>query len=170
MSTTNGTSDWYTKTQVAEILAVSTKTVEKLAGDGKLQQQTVPRQGKPPIVMFHPGDVQREREARNPDGQMFIMPAAADRPDVAKAMVGTLAAIAEKVSSPAALPAAPLEREEPETAELPPSELRWKLFLTEREAVRYTGLGAATLRRRVKPEPIGPNGANVYRRADLDGF
>lgn len=167
MSTTNGTSDWYTKTQVAQMLAVSTKTVEKLAGDGKLQQQTVPRQGRPPIVVFHPGDVERERQARNPDGQLFVVPP--EKPDVATAMVGTLAAIAEKVTGPAALPPPP-EREETEALELPPSELRWKLFLTEREAVRYTGLGAAALRRRAKPEPIGPNGANVYRRADLDGF
>lgn len=168
MSTTNGTSDWYTKTQVAEILAVSTKTVEKLAGDGKLQQQTVPRHGKPPIVVFHPADVERERQARNPDGQLFVVPP--EKPDVATAMVGTLAAIAEKVTGPAALPPAQ-EPEEPGSGPLlPPSELRWKLYLTEREAVRYTGLGAATLRRRLKPEPIGPNGANVYRRADLDGF
>lgn len=167
MSTTNGTTDWYTKTQVAEILAVSTKTVEKLAGDGKLQQQTVPRHGKPPIVVFHPGDVQRERETRNPDGQMFVMPAGQDTPDVARAMVGALSAIAEQVSKPAALPAAPIEREE---AELPPSELRWKIYLTEREAVRYTGLSAATLRWRLQPEPIGPRGANVYRRVDLDAL
>jgi hypothetical protein len=42
------------------------------------------------------------------------------------------------------------------------------LYLTEEQAIRYTGLGAAELRRCAKGATRGPRGALVYRRADLD--
>jgi hypothetical protein len=51
---------------------------------------------------------------------------------------------------------------------LPPSELSFKLYLTEEEAIRYTGFGRAHLRTHGKGRPIGPNGARVYRRVDLE--
>lgn len=56
--------------------------------------------------------------------------------------------------------------------ESPPAiaDLALKLWLTEDEAVRYTGVGRGALRARVTPEAIGPRGALVYRRRDLEAL
>jgi hypothetical protein len=51
---------------------------------------------------------------------------------------------------------------------LPPSELSFKLYLTEQEAIRYTSFGRAWLRAHGKGKPIGPHGSRVYRRVDLE--
>jgi hypothetical protein len=51
---------------------------------------------------------------------------------------------------------------------LPPSELSFKLYLTEEEAIRYTGFGRAYIRTHGKGRPIGPHGSRVYRRVDLE--
>jgi predicted DNA-binding transcriptional regulator AlpA len=51
---------------------------------------------------------------------------------------------------------------------LPPSELSFKLYLNEEEAIRYTGFGRAWIRVHGKGRPIGPHGAVVYRRVDLE--
>jgi hypothetical protein len=51
---------------------------------------------------------------------------------------------------------------------LPPSELSFKLYLNEEEAIHYTGFGRAFLRASGKGKPIGPHGTTVYRRVDLE--
>jgi predicted DNA-binding transcriptional regulator AlpA len=51
---------------------------------------------------------------------------------------------------------------------LPPSELSFKLYLTEEEAIHYTGFGRAHLRAHGKGRAIGPHGSRVYRRVDLE--
>ena len=154
--------DWLTKNQVAERLHVSTKTVETLASKGKLHQVTLTRDGKPPIVVYHPGDVAREVKHRNVNGDAFLVPVERQQqgPDVATAMVGALAAIADRVQQ------APSD--EPEVETLTPSELRYKLYLTEDEAAAYTGLGKGYLRANAEGKTIGPRGAYVYRRVDLE--
>jgi len=52
-------------------------------------------------------------------------------------------------------------------ASLPPSELRCKLYLTEDEAVEYTGLGRGYIRANAKGKTNGPNRSTMYRRDDL---
>jgi hypothetical protein len=54
--------------------------------------------------------------------------------------------------------------------EAPLSDLAHKLYLTEDEAVRYTGLGQAELRRCARGATRGPRGAFVYRRRDLEAL
>lgn len=68
-------STWLTKQQVADAIGVSTKTVEKLADQKKLQQAywRRPETGAK-IVVYHPADVDRIRKERNPDAQPFVVP------------------------------------------------------------------------------------------------
>ncbi len=73
-------SAWLTKAQAAEALGVSTKTIEKLAEDKVLQKETWRRAGKPAIAVYHPDDVQRERQKRLPDAEPFVVPE--DQPHV----------------------------------------------------------------------------------------
>jgi excisionase family DNA binding protein len=74
MSSVAANTDWLTKAQVAQILGVAEKTVDRLAVKGKLQKQTRERPGLPPVVVFHPGDVERERVARNQPTEAFVVP------------------------------------------------------------------------------------------------
>lgn len=64
----------------------------------------------------------------------------------------------------------PEPEDEDSATVLPPSELRHKLFLTQKEAVEYTGLGIGLLRARITRHAWGPRGSLVFRRSDLDGF
>jgi hypothetical protein len=43
-----------------------------------------------------------------------------------------------------------------------------KLYLTELEAVAYTGIGRARLRELVQGDKIGPHGGVAYRRSVLE--
>lgn len=66
-------STWPTKQETAKILNVSTKTVEKFATDGKLQQAKRPQTGKPAVNVYHPGDIERLRQERQPPA--YVVPA-----------------------------------------------------------------------------------------------
>src|SRR5690242_12118850 len=67
-------STWLTKQQASETIGVSSKTVEKLAADGKLQWAKRPQPGSPPQTVYHPDDVKREAEARNPQIAPYVVP------------------------------------------------------------------------------------------------
>lgn len=67
-----GQDTWLTKQQAAAQLQVAEKTIDRMAKAGELQKQTFKRAGQVPIVVFHPGDVERARVARAP--QAFIVP------------------------------------------------------------------------------------------------
>jgi hypothetical protein len=56
--------NWLTKIQVAIELGVGTKTVDRLAVNEDLRRELRPRVGMAPVAVFHPGDVQREKERR----------------------------------------------------------------------------------------------------------
>src|SRR5690242_7615945 len=76
-------STWLTKQQAAEVLEVSTKTIEQYAKTGDLQQADWRRpEGGPRIVVYHPRDVERLRKERNPEAPAFILPAE-DKPAAA---------------------------------------------------------------------------------------
>ena len=55
---------WLTKIQAAEEIGVGTKTVDRLADDGTLQKELRQRVGMAPVAVFHPRDVQQEKERR----------------------------------------------------------------------------------------------------------
>lgn len=67
------TAGWPTKAEAAEMIGISTKTVEALAKSGKLQQGV----GRSPrgvaIAVYHPADVDRERKERNSAVPAFVV-------------------------------------------------------------------------------------------------
>lgn len=70
---------WPTKAQAARIIGCSTKTVEKLARDGKLEKSMLPQPGGSPIAVYNPGDVARVSQERNPPARpAFVMPASSE--------------------------------------------------------------------------------------------
>lgn len=142
--------EWMTKAQVTAALKVSERTVDRLHDRGQIQKQD---RGNVPV--FDPDDVKRlakQKGLTDSDGQAGAL---APIPNFERFMQ----AVAGRVEP---------EPEDAEAAVLPPSELRHKLYLTEVEAVRYTGLGKWFLAGKVKGITAGPNRSTVYRRADLD--
>lgn len=125
-------SHWLTKAQAAEIIGVSTKTIEALAKNRQLHQARLRRPGKPAIVVYHPDDVERVRRARNPDAEPFTLPpeppptAIARRSDAPQALLSWLQGL-----------------------HLQPGAVRVseRLFLTIPEASDYSGLPQTYLRR-----------------------
>jgi hypothetical protein len=68
---------WLTKAEAATAIGVTTKTVERLAEKGKIQQGATQRQGRGPTrAVYHPDDVARiaQRAARAPP-RSFYRPA-----------------------------------------------------------------------------------------------
>jgi excisionase family DNA binding protein len=134
-------SNWFTKQQAAEAVGVSTKTIEKLAQEKKIQQAFWKRpETGASVAVYHPDDVERERRERNPDLEPFaVPPRAKEEEQQTQALVvpnndagqlfKVLAAIASQSSQ-----SAPDVR----TAE--------RLFLTIAEAARYSGLPRSYLK------------------------
>lgn len=72
---------WLTKQQAADAIGVSTKTLESLAKDGKLQQALWRRPtGGPAVAVYHPDDVARLAKERRPAAAPFVLPAGTDVP------------------------------------------------------------------------------------------
>jgi hypothetical protein len=70
---------WLTKQRAADAIGCSTKTVEKLAQDGKLQQARWRRPtGGAAVAVFHPADVARVAQERRPGLPAFVLPATRD--------------------------------------------------------------------------------------------
>jgi excisionase family DNA binding protein len=166
-------SDWLTKAQVADAIGVSTKTVEKLAADKQLQQASVKRAGKPPIVVYHPGDVERVRKDRNPEGEAFAVPTS-DRsgiPDHPTAESGTNAetALTKRAGEPAAfgVMAALIKELGNGSAQV---RLTERMYLTVKETSELTGLTQTYVMRKIKAgvlPAIRDVGWKV-RRSDLE--
>jgi hypothetical protein len=169
-------SNWLTKTQAAEVLGVSTKTVEGLTQDMKLQMHMWRRpEGGPKIAVYNPDDVERERSERNPEGHAFVVPSAKS-------------ATSEIVSGGAAAAMAP-HRSSQNSAMVPadsnvvellrhlvaasqssetmrPSELAHKVYLSITEARAYTGLAEKIIQAAAREGKIKRLGRG-YNRADL---
>jgi excisionase family DNA binding protein len=160
-------STWLTKQQAAQAIEASTKTIEQLARDGKLQQQRWRRpEGGPQIVVYHPRDVERLRKERNPDAAPFVLPTAS---------TGSVNQELVPVRGPEqfmqALAAMTSQTSEKRSTTVRLSE---KLYLTFSEAAEYTGLGVGYLRELVMRgellprKRIGPHGSSVLRREELE--
>lgn len=162
--------DWLTKQQAAQFLGVAEKTVDRMANSGEIQKATRKQPGRPPMVVFHPDDVGRARAARQQVPPPFVMPNGAGT--AVQPMSRTVVQPASDFDVHRTVDVSPghVGQAVGRMSTLPPSELAHKLWLTEDEAVRYTGLGRGYLERKAKAERIGPRGALVYRRKDLDAL
>ena len=149
---------WLTKQQVAQILAVSEKTVEKLAKDGKIEQRERKRAGKPPQSVFNPDDAERVRQEREPQPSAFVMPAGVAAPSPQSI---------EKAAPPAEMMQLLVESLRPHQERV---RLAEKLYLTIREASEYSGFTQAHLLRLVDASELKVvrDVSLKVKRADLE--
>lgn len=154
-------SAWPTKQQAADAIGVSTKLIEQLAKDKKLQAAKWKRpEGGPAIAVYHPSDVERLRQERNPDAPAFILPAENGQTKVIaprqqpQDLMQILATIMSSQNS------------ERCSVRIPE-----KVYLSITEASQFTGLPQADLRRRMQAEtlPALKTGAGWrLKRTDLE--
>ena len=127
--------DWLTKTQAAAFLRVSEKTIERLATKGDVRRATRKRPGVRPLPVYDPADLQKIKDSQTP--QVEIVHHAEATPPLG---------LAPRVDLPSFLQA--LIPPQPDTL------LRDKLFLTIKEAARYSGLPQSTIRRLIRAEKL----------------
>jgi hypothetical protein len=169
-------STWFTKQQSAEAIGCSTKLIEQLAKEKKIQtaKWKKPQTGAR-ISVYHPADVNRVRKARNPGAEPFIMQASdASENSESQSEAGALSLPRGElqVARPLGLLAKALEAIAAQMASGNKREWPVPLFLTTKEAALYTGLSAGFLDGLVKSGKLprlekGIQG-HRYRRADLD--
>ena len=125
--------DWFTKSQAASYLQVSEKTIERLARKGDVRRETRKRPGVRPSPVYSPEDLDRVKAAQVP--QVAVLPPQAE--------AGGVPALAPRVDLPSFLQSLLSGADVP---------LRDKLFLTVKEAVRFSGLPESTIRRLLRNE------------------
>ena len=143
--------DWFTKSQAAALLQVSEKTVERLARKGEIRRETRKRPGVRPSPVYSPEDLERVKAAQVP--QVVVMPRQAE--------AGGVPALIPRVDLPSFLQSLVSGADVP---------LRDKLFLTVKEAVRFSGLPESTIRRLLRSGKLPGIKAGGWRirRADLE--
>ena len=144
--------DWFTKSQAAAFLQVSEKTIERLARKGEIHRETRKRPGVRPSPVYSPEDLGRVKNAQTP--QVAVLPPQAEAG-------GVPALIPPRVELPSFLQSLLSGADVP---------LRDKLFLTVKEAVRFSGLPESTIRRLLRSGKLPGIKAGGWRirRADLE--
>ena len=144
--------DWFTKSQAAAVLQVSEKTIERLATKGEIRRATRKRPGVRPSPVYCPEDLDRVKNAQT--AQVVVMP-----PQAKAGGVPVLAPRAVEL---------PLFLQSLVTgADVP---LRDKLFLSVKEATRFSGLPESTIRRLLRSEKLHgvKTGGWRIKRSDLE--
>jgi excisionase family DNA binding protein len=161
-------SHWLSKREAATTIGVSTKTVETLAREGRLQMQTWRRPSTGVMIsVYHPDDVERERAARNPGAKPFVMPADSEE------RTSDVAIAKPRTDAPATLWDAMvtrlLETSGASEKSVPISE---KLFLTVPEAVAYSGLPVTYIEHLLKEGRLGQRFGRLWRikRTELESY
>ena len=143
--------DWFTKSQAAAFLQLSEKTIERLAAKGDLRRATRKRSGIRPLPVYDPADLQQIKDLQTPHVEIVTQadpqqqqPALVPRSDLLSSLLQNL------------FPS--------------DSPLRDKLFLTIKEAGRFSGLPQATIRRLIHSAalPAVKVGGWRIKRSDLE--
>ena len=144
--------DWFTKSQAAAFLQVSEKTVERMAHKGEIRRETRKRPGVRPSPVYSPEDLDRVKAAQIP--QVAVMPPQAEAG-------GVPALVAPRMDLPSLLQSFVTGPDVP---------LKDKLFLTVKEAVRFSGLPESTIRSLLRSGKLPGFKAGGWRirRADLE--
>lgn len=179
-------STWLPTDDAARAIGCNRRTLASQAKHWKIQVVPYRRLNGPGSALgplekrYHPGDVERVRKERNPGAEPFVLPAGTGGPVATIKRRGILLPDAERTGAEllARLLQSPNNVLNPVSRGsqpvLPPSELRHRLYLSEDEAVAFTGLGKETLDKLRQAGKIarlqreGPRQSNVYRRADLE--
>ncbi len=130
---------------------MSEKTVERLARKGEIRRETRKRPGLRPLPVYSPEDLDRVKDAQVP--QVAVLPPQAE--------AGGVPALAPRVDLPSFLQSLLSGADVP---------LRDKLFLTVKEAVRFSGLPESTIRRLLRGGKLPGVKAGGWRirRVDLE--
>jgi len=151
-------SDWKTKAEVAELLGVSEKTVERYSQKSLLHQAMRPQTGKPPVVVYHPRDVdQLHQQKLEEESRPHVVIEEKPKQPTSKQLVR---------SSQFIPPEALIEK----LVQQPEVRLTEKLFLSIKEASALSGLPQTFLRSQIKEGKLNAIMAGGYkiRRSDLE--
>lgn len=174
-------STWLTKQRAAEAIGVSTKTVEKMAADKKIQQATRKSDSGANVAVYHPEDVERIRKERNPDAEPFVLSspgetAATETRQLAKPnsmdMEGVARLVAQMMSGSQSSQNL-ISGNASQNSQKSSISVDRKPLLTIQEAQEYTGLSRGLLLEANKSGklPAFKIGRKWrVKRADLDGF
>ena len=168
---------WLTKDQAAAAIGGSTKMVERLAAEGKIQQASTQREGRGAFrTVYHPDDVAQIARERQPGLQAFLLPAGVTSPVHGNGH-GTRSALQNReIVSPPEVSSSGMEaltafavalRQLSET-----SETRVALFVSIPEAAAITGLRPIYLRRAIADGrlPAVQDRGWKIRRKDLEAL
>jgi Helix-turn-helix domain len=164
---------WLTKQEAADRIGGSTKMVERLAAEGKIQQASTQREGRGAFrTVYHPDDVARIARERQPGATAFVLPVGVTPPSNGN---GHHASTALQIAEPAPAPGddvlrlvfAAALRAVSET-----SETRVALFVSIPEAAAITGLRPIYLRRAIADGrlPAVQDRGWKIRRKDLEAL
>jgi len=67
-------SDWLTIADAAAVIGCSTRTIERLARAGKLEQRLRPQAGSPAVAVYNPDDVAERAKERRRAPAPFVVP------------------------------------------------------------------------------------------------
>ena len=156
---------WKPKREAAELLQCSEKTVERMATRKEIQKALRRSPGKPPMVVYHPEDIESLRRAMSTteafpissddsavDGERSLPARRAGASDLILQLADAL--------SPARDTAPSL------------SDLGHKIYLTLEEAARYSGLTKSLLLQKLKADKLKgfkDRGWKI-RRVDLEAL
>jgi hypothetical protein len=164
---------WLTKQQAADAIGVSTKTIEQFAKDGKIQQAVYRAQNRGAAkAVYHPDDVARIAQERQPGPAPFVLPAGVTSPVNGN---GHRRAEGLQIASPApddqvasflcSLVAA--IRAAADTSEN--SEKYAAAYVDKTEALTIAGVSYGELREAVRAGDVKQRGRR-YRRKDLEAL
>ena len=161
-------STWLTKQQAAAAIGCSTKTVEKLAQSRQLQQASRRSGTGAHVAVYHPEDVERIRQERNPEAPAFVLPAGAEAGGNGNSALVVAPRPVEELLR-ALLAAIQHVSENSQNGHVALSE---RLFLSVPEAAAVSGLSRAHLRRLIKAGelPTMKGARRCIRRRDLEAL
>jgi len=165
---------WIGKKEAAEMLQVSTKSVEKFHADGKIHGVSWRRpSGGPRIMVYHPGDIETLRTERlHTPAAAFIMPATGvANTDNLPAENGVLEMDGARILQLlGALSQKLLEGSQKSKNSKPEVPIASRVLLTVREAAAYVGAPEYQVRAEIAAGRLyaRKEGFTRVRRTDLD--
>lgn len=151
--------DWVVAMEAAMRIGCSTRTIERLARAGKLEQRLRPRAGSPPVAVYNPADVARLAAERRPAPRPFVLGAVQEEHGNGRTHTPTSTHMQTRAPASLGLPAEDLIRGLAvllsKALQSPPSppvseRVAETVFLTVEEAAAYSGLTPRDLRRAVR--------------------
>lgn len=159
-------STWFSKQEAADAIGVSTKTIEQLAKDGKLQSARWKKPTGVTVAVYHPEDVQHVRKERNPEADPFILPPDRSIPEPSRALAPVAPGAEQFFRALAAAVGSSQSSEKVSEVRIPE-----RLFLSIPDAANYSGLPQTHIRRLLADKKLKgmKTGAGWrIRRADLE--